>query len=75
MAECPFCAPDPERVWLETDTGLVLWDAFPVSKGHTLVLPKQHVACLYELASHYFPFIFNPLSDAISTSPPRMVIS
>ena len=46
---CPFCNPDPERVWLENEVGVVLWDAFPVSKGHTLVVPKQHVASLYDL--------------------------
>lgn len=49
MPECPFCAPDPDRVWMENDIGIVLWDAFPVSKGHSLIVPKQHVASLYDL--------------------------
>lgn len=51
MDNCPFCAPDPARVWMEGDIGIVLWDAFPVSKGHSLVVPEQHVASLYELSS------------------------
>lgn len=28
---------------------MALWDRFPVSKGHTLVLPKRHVASIYDL--------------------------
>ena len=47
--KCPFCEPDPGRVWLENDTAIVLWDAFPITKGHTLVVPRRHVASIYEL--------------------------
>jgi diadenosine tetraphosphate (Ap4A) HIT family hydrolase len=46
---CPFCELDEDRVWLENDTAIVLWDAFPLTEGHTLVVPRQHVASLYEL--------------------------
>ncbi|MFZ5833145.1 MAG: HIT family protein [Planctomycetota bacterium] len=46
---CPFCAPDAQRVWLERDAGIALWDAFPVTEGHTLIVPRQHVASIYEL--------------------------
>ena len=47
--QCPFCEPDADRVWLESEVGFVLWDAFPVTEGHTLVVPRQHVASIYEL--------------------------
>jgi diadenosine tetraphosphate (Ap4A) HIT family hydrolase len=30
---------------------MVLWDAFPVTEGHTLVVPRQHVASIYELSA------------------------
>ncbi len=49
--QCPLCVPDSDRVWMKNDIGFVLWDAFPVSEGHALVLPKQHAASLYELSS------------------------
>jgi diadenosine tetraphosphate (Ap4A) HIT family hydrolase len=49
--KCPFCEPDAERVWLENDIGIVLWDAFPVAQGHTLVVPKKHVASIYDLSA------------------------
>ncbi len=48
---CPFCEPQPDRVWLRTETGIVLWDAFPITRGHSLVVPRQHVASIYELSA------------------------
>jgi len=46
---CPFCESDIEGVWLQKAIGLVLWSAFPVTEGHTLVVPRVHVARIYEL--------------------------
>ena len=43
---CPFYDPDEERVWLDDEIGFVLWDAFPVSDGHALVIPRRHVRYL-----------------------------
>jgi diadenosine tetraphosphate (Ap4A) HIT family hydrolase len=45
MAErCPFCDPDPSRVFYEDDVVIGLWDAYPVSPGHALLVPRRHVA-------------------------------
>ncbi len=49
LDRCPFCELDPGRLWLENDTAIALWDAFPITKGHTLVIPRRHVASIYEL--------------------------
>ena len=46
---CPFCTLPRDRVVLESEIGLVIRDGFPVSPGHTLVIPKRHVASLFEL--------------------------
>jgi diadenosine tetraphosphate (Ap4A) HIT family hydrolase len=48
---CPFCEPEADRVWLATDLAIVLWDAFPVTEGHTLVVPRRHVASVFELSA------------------------
>lgn len=48
-SECPFCQPDSKRIWFLDETGIVVRDAFPVSKGHTLVVPRQHTASLFDL--------------------------
>ena len=46
--DCPFCHPDPERVFLETDLVIGLWDKYPVSPGHALLVPRRHVADWFE---------------------------
>ena len=46
---CPFCNLDPKRLWLENEDAVAFRDGFPVSEGHTLVIPKQHSACLFDL--------------------------
>jgi diadenosine tetraphosphate (Ap4A) HIT family hydrolase len=41
---CPFCDPGEDRVIFESDLIRGLWDSFPVSGGHALLVPKRHVA-------------------------------
>ncbi len=45
---CPFCSPDPERMAFESRVVRALWDAFPVSPGHLLVVPRRHVATWFD---------------------------
>lgn len=47
--ECPFCSPRPELVWWQDAVGLVLKDKYPISNGHSLVVPIRHAACLFDL--------------------------
>ena len=47
---CPFCHPPPERILLETETTLAFLDGYPVTEGHTLLIPKRHVARLFDLS-------------------------
>lgn len=48
--DCPFCNPDSEReLLLETATAYAIMDKFPVSKGHTLIIPKKHVPDYFQL--------------------------
>jgi diadenosine tetraphosphate (Ap4A) HIT family hydrolase len=46
---CPFCNLPQERVILETKTALAFLDAYPVTEGHTLVIPKRHAVSLFDL--------------------------
>jgi diadenosine tetraphosphate (Ap4A) HIT family hydrolase len=43
-ADCPFCNPDPDRVFHESGLVIGLWDRYPVSPGHALLIPRNHVA-------------------------------
>jgi len=50
--DCPFCNPDSEReLLLETVTTYAIFDKFPVSNGHTLVIPKKHCADYFDLST------------------------
>jgi diadenosine tetraphosphate (Ap4A) HIT family hydrolase len=49
LDSCSFCNLPNTRIKLETPHALVVEDGFPVSEGHTLVIPRRHVSSLYEL--------------------------
>jgi superfamily II DNA or RNA helicase/diadenosine tetraphosphate (Ap4A) HIT family hydrolase len=45
MNACPFCAPDRTRVFSDDQPLMFcMWDGFPVSPGHALVIPRRHVS-------------------------------
>ena len=49
MPKCAFCNLSDERIWLSSDTCIAIRDGFPVSQGHTLVIPNRHVALFASL--------------------------
>lgn len=40
---CPFCALTQDRILEENEHGYLILDAYPVSPGHSLIVPKRHV--------------------------------
>src|SRR5262249_8893755 len=46
--DCIFCHLN-RSILAETKLSLACLDSFPVSKGHTLVIPKRHVVSLWEM--------------------------
>ena len=49
-AACPFCARIRlGEVLASTEHAVAIADAFPLSPGHALVLPRRHVAGYFEL--------------------------
>ena len=48
MRDCPFCNLPRERVLVENDLAFAFRDGYPVSEGHTLVVPRRHVASFFE---------------------------
>jgi diadenosine tetraphosphate (Ap4A) HIT family hydrolase len=49
LATCLFCAISPDRVVLENEYALAFADGYPVAQGHTLGIPRQHVASVFDL--------------------------
>ena len=56
---CPFCKLPKARIWIETDKVLAFYDGFPVSEGHALVIPKAHVASIYDLPAQDLQELWN----------------
>ena len=49
--DCPFCNPGKEReIIAETATAYAIFDKFPVSGGHVLIIPKKHCDSYFELS-------------------------
>lgn len=40
---CPFCVPKPWEVFYESPLVLGLWNAYPVTPGHALLVTRRHV--------------------------------
>jgi ATP adenylyltransferase len=50
--DCPFCASESDRTLLaETATAYAILDKYPVTNGHTLIIPKRHVANYFDLTT------------------------
>ena len=47
--DCIFCNIPQERVIAESDLCFAIFDGFPVSEGHALIIPKRHVADYFDL--------------------------
>jgi diadenosine tetraphosphate (Ap4A) HIT family hydrolase len=48
---CPFCTLPEARVIDEGTHGVVVRDAYPVSPGHTLIIPRRHTGSFFDLSS------------------------
>ncbi len=45
---CPFCILDHSRIIAENKYAVAIYDGFPVSPGHCLIIPKRHFASFFE---------------------------
>jgi diadenosine tetraphosphate (Ap4A) HIT family hydrolase len=48
---CTYCNLAPARIFDETALSIAFKDVFPVSPGHTLIIPKRHVESYFDLTN------------------------
>src|SRR5688572_3632862 len=48
VQDCPFCPPPDARVFYRESAVVGLWDGFPVSPGHALLIPEPHIASWFD---------------------------
>jgi len=69
-SNCPFCNPNEEiELIVETATAYAIFDKFPVSKGHSLIIPKRHCADYFDLTfkeQSACMFMLNKVKEIIS---------
>ncbi len=51
VAGCPFCGVDQGRIAWSSPLAIALWDIYPISLGHALVMPRRHAASWSELTA------------------------
>ena len=50
MDNCIFCEKfDKDRIVYEDETWIAVYDSYPVSEGHTLLIPKRHCESYFNL--------------------------
>ncbi len=50
-SSCPFCTLPAERIIQENEHCVLVLDAYPVSQGHSLIIPKKHVASWFDITT------------------------
>lgn len=61
---CPFCSLTPQRILAESEHSVTILDAFPVSEGHTLIVPRRHVGSFFDLEPEEREAIMTALVEA-----------
>ena len=66
---CAFCNllkkdDESQRIINQNDFAIAMRDGFPISKGHTLIIPKRHVASFFEISNEERQALFHLLDHA-----------
>ena len=62
--DCPFCSLPQDRIISENESTVTICDGYPVSDGHTLVIPKRHVESFFDCNPEEKMAISQALEDA-----------
>ena len=62
--DCPFCTLPQDRILDSNEIGFVIRDGFPISPGHTLIIPKRHVGSFFEISQEERDALLDLLDQA-----------
>jgi diadenosine tetraphosphate (Ap4A) HIT family hydrolase len=62
--DCVFCNLSGISIWFEIGTIVVFRDNYPISEGHTLIIPKRHIQSFFELDSNEHEDLFLALKHS-----------
>jgi diadenosine tetraphosphate (Ap4A) HIT family hydrolase len=61
---CLFCSPSPGEIIVEAPLAVAKRDVHPVSPGHTLIIPRRHVATFFEATEEERLVMFRLIDEA-----------
>jgi diadenosine tetraphosphate (Ap4A) HIT family hydrolase len=66
VTTCPFCTLPQARIRGSNRSGLWILDAYPISPGHSLVIPLRHIGSFFEATAQERTELLELLEDAKS---------
>jgi diadenosine tetraphosphate (Ap4A) HIT family hydrolase len=61
---CPFCTLPAARIVASNDLAMAIRDGYPISPGHTLLIPKRHVASIADATPDEMRSLWALLAEA-----------
>lgn len=63
IKNCPFCTLNPTRIIASNIHAMAVLDGFPISLGHALIIPKRHIASIFEVTREERDSLFDLLEQ------------
>ena len=63
-ADCVFCQLDKSKPLFSNDLAVAIADGFPISSGHTLILPKRHFSSLFDATDDEISLLWELVAQA-----------
>ena len=64
MSGCPLCQIQQEKFTAQNSLVFTVRDSLPVSPGHTLILPKRHIASIFEATKEEVAALWEAMQQA-----------
>jgi diadenosine tetraphosphate (Ap4A) HIT family hydrolase len=61
---CLFCKPPRDRIFFRAELVIGLWDAYPVSPGHALLITQRHIPTWFEANAEELDALFRAIDAA-----------
>lgn len=65
--KCPFCNLASDKSFSQSSIAIALRDAFPVARGHTLIVPREHVASIFDLSEADYAQLWKLVAEVRAT--------
>ncbi|MGH8742565.1 MAG: HIT family protein, partial [Burkholderiales bacterium] len=62
--DCIFCNTSGEKLVVENALAQAVYDTYPVSPGHTLVIPRRHAPMIWDLSEEEYAACFALVREA-----------